>query len=297
MSIGALLAALGLAMGGYWASRYILERLAIRPLENYYAVATEIDPVPVGSQAHKIRLALGERVAGRETTAVIMLTVGVATIVLFLAMWMRLPIWVALGAGVVVGYWGVRGWIEGRWHKVVRSIEAEMPTFLRTLGSMVVVTPNVLDALEETIAALDENGPLRAWMKRFVQDLRLHGIKGFETMREEAGRISPALLLAVVEVGRLWETGGAQYAEAFRQAAENQARILRVRRQAQAEIDGARSTLRVILLTLGGAVYFSVRANPAPFDAPLGRLSLLALGALTAIGWALLQSMLHEVLQ
>ncbi|HEY57629.1 MAG TPA: hypothetical protein G4O04_03670 [Anaerolineae bacterium] len=296
--IGVLLSALALALAGYWAGREALERLsAVRSLETYYAVAQEATPVPVGSRAHKIRLALGERVAGRETEAVALLTLGAGLVLTLVGLWLRLPLWIAMGAGGLLGYLGVQGWIEGRWHKVMRGIETEMPTFLRTLGSTVSVTPNVLDALDDTLAALDERGPLRAWMERFVQELRLHGRRGFETLHEEAGHISPVLLLAVVEVGRLWETGGAQFADAFRLAAENQARILRARSHAQAEIDGARSTLRVILFTLGGAVYFSIRANPVPFGTPLGRLSLLALGVLVAVGWVLLQSMMNEVLQ
>lgn len=298
-TLASLFAAVGLALAGYAAARLFLDRMAaVGSLENYYSLGTpEVTSAPVGSNEHKIRLAFGRRAVGRERAVFwgAVSAVGVTAFILFLLF--HIPLWIALGSGGLVGFLGVNGWVEGRWRRVVREIESEMPTFLRTMGSMVLVTPNVTDALDETLASLNESGPLRLWLERFVQELRMHGRKGFEEMREEAKRISPSLLLAIVEMERLWETGGVQFAEAFRQAAENQARILRARNHAQAEVDGARSTLRVILLTLGGAVYFTVRVNPAPFNTPLGRVSLLALGVLIVMGWYLLQSMMDEVMK
>ena len=299
-TMGVLLMATGLALLGFYGVRAVVERMSVHTaLENYYAASTaaQAAPAEVGSRAYKVRLALGEWAAGREQQAVAALAGAAGLLLAVLMLLFGLPWPVAVLAGFGLGYTGVNSWIEGRWHKVVRSMEAEMPTFLRTLGSMVVVTPNVLDALDETTAALDEKGALRLWMTRFVEALRLHGRKGFETMQAEAGRISPTLLLAVVEIGRLWETGGAQFAHAFRQAAENQARMLRARNHAQAEIDGARSTLRVILLTLGGAVAFTVHTQPQQFDTLLGHAALLSLAVLAGVGWMLLQSMMDEVLR
>ncbi len=297
--LGALLAAGALAAMGYFAAQEIVRRASsVQALETFYSAAQdEVAPVPVGSQEHKIRLALGGWAAGRETTVYHAIGSGTGVVLAGVLAAFGLPGWVSLGLGFALAYAGLNSWIGGRWRKTVRSIEAEMPTFLRTLGSMIQVTPNVLDALDETTAALDEKGALRAWMQRFISELRLHGRKGFETMRAEAQAISPTLLLAVVEIGRLWETGGAQFAAAFRQAAENQARILRARNRAQSEIDGARSTLRVILLVLGGAVAFTVKVQPQQFNTAVGRFGLLGLAVLAAAGWMLLQSMMDEVLQ
>ena len=46
------------------------------------------------------------------------------------------------------------------------------------------------------------------------------GKKGLDEMQAEASDISSSLLLVVVEIGRLWETGGQGYAQSFQMVSE-----------------------------------------------------------------------------
>ena len=293
-----LLIGAGLALLGLRASRALLYRAgAHRTLDNFTKVAEDARPVLIGSKAYKVRLAFGERAVGRETT-VLYLSYAVAFFgMLILGVAVALPLWIAVLAAAGGAWLGVTSWVEGRWNAVKRQVEADLPLFLRNMGGMLLVTPNVLQALQDAIASLDEKSPLRAWMQRFADELQLRGEAGFAEMREEARRISPHLMLAVVEIGRLWETGGAEFARAFYQAANNQTKILSVRNRAQAELSGAKSTLRIILLVLGGALYAAIRMNPAPFSTPLGRISLFITLGLAVVGWILLQRMIDDVMK
>ena len=295
--LGQVVAGLGLAWLGWMALHAITERKAgVKPLETFYRAEEDAQPVPIGSRAYKIRLALGARAAGREQAVLYAAYAAAGVALLALGVALALPLWIALLLAVAGAWMGVNGFVESRWNASRRKVEADLPMFLRNLGGMMLVTPNVLQALQDTVASLDARSPLRAWMTRLIEELRLHGQQGFERMQDEAQRISPQLLLVVVEVGRLWETGGAQFAQAFYQAASNQTKILSIRNNTEAELAGAKSTLRVILLTLGGAVYMSIRIDPAPFNTAIGRIGLLAVAGLAAVGWLLLQRMMDDVL-
>ena len=92
-----------------------------------------------------------------------------------------------------------------------------------------------------------------------------------------------ALLLAVVEIGRLWETGGGGYIEALRLAAVHMAELMETRLQASAVAAGAWGTARTILLALSftlGAVLVNPVSKPA-FQTPLMQGVMLA-----ALVWA-----------
>ena len=296
--LGALLTAAGLGIGGWAIAQLMLQyKRGQSALETYYSIATEHLPVPVGSWEHRVRVAFGEKAAGREQAVYWGASVAVGLALAIGLILAQIPLLYAVPLGLLGGWLTINTWLNTKWLQIVRAIEHELPTFLRTLGSVLAVTPNVTEALEEATASLEVHGPLWKWMQRFAHELRINRHAAFETMKQEAGRLSPHLLFTVVEIQRLWETGGQQFAHAFRQAAEDQARLMRARNEAQAEIDGARSTLRVILLSLGGAVYFSIRMNPQPYTTLWGKMGLAGVAALAAVGWWLLQSMMREVLE
>jgi len=193
----------------------------------------------------------------------------------------------------------VSGQVNGAWSKMRLALEKELPTFLLRMSATIQATPNVPEAVADVTASLDPTGPLQAWMKRLLVAMQTGGRKGLEEMREEAAAISPSLMLAVMELERLWETGGSGYVEAFRLASENLASILEGRAMAAAKADGAWGTVRVILLALGGSlvVAMSSSAGGGLFNTPTVQIGLLIALAWAALGWNVIGDMIREVME
>jgi Flp pilus assembly protein TadB len=199
----------------------------------------------------------------------------------------------------VLGWVVVSGQVNGAWSKMRLALEKELPTFLLRMSATIQATPNVPEAVADVTASLDPAGPLQAWMKRLLTAMQTGGRKGLEEMREEAAAISPSLMLAVMELERLWETGGSGYVEAFRLAADNLASILEGRAMAAAKADGAWGTVRVILLALGGSLVaaMSSGAGGGLFNTPAVQVGLLVALAWAALGWNVIGDMIREVME
>jgi hypothetical protein len=115
-------------------------------------------------------------------------------------------------------------------------------------------------------------------------------------MQAEAGDISPSLLLVVVEIGRLWETGGVGYSQSFQMVSENLAGILEGRSKASAKADGAWSTIRVIVLALGGAIFlaFSSPGSSSMFRTPTVQIAILVAVAWAVVGFSYIGDLIRE---
>ena len=144
---------------------------------------------------------------------------------------------------------------------------------------------------------LDPEKPLRTWVKRLAASLQAGGKHGLEEMQVEAQSISTSLLLAVVEIGRVWETGGQGYTDALRIGSENMASLMETRSQAHAVAEGAWSTARTILLALGftlGSVLLNPISKPA-FATPIMQFGLLAAIAWAGLGYWQIRDMIAVV--
>ncbi len=295
------LMALAAALLIYGLVRLIPRRSVSKAMAGYYDIPTrrqDAPPAPVGSQAYKIRLAcssFGLDVAGWEALALwaarILVTLALAVPIALSS----LPPMVYLVAPAVA-YVAVNSVINNRWNSIRLGIEKEIPTLLLRVSAVVQASPNVMDALTEVTASLDPDGPLKAWMERFTQQLQISGQKGLEDALAEATAISPSLALVVIEIGRLWETGGIGYIEAFRLVSDNLAGILEARAQAAAKSAGAWGTVRIILLALGFAIYM-VMGNPGTahmFHAWYAQLGLLAVLVWAAVGWNIIGDTIQE---
>ena len=290
---------------------YVLELLAAwrgrgraaRTLADYYQplAPQEEHPVRTGSFEHKVRLAALQyrlNVAGKERLyyygAVVILTLvallGLVTLGVPPTLYLLAPL---------VGWVVVSGRVNGAWQKMRLALEKELPTFLLRLSATIQATPNVPEAIADVTASLDPSGPLQAWMKRLLTAMQTAGRKGLEEMREEAASISPSLLMAVMEIERLWETGGSGYVEAFRLASDNLAAILESRAMAAAKADGAWGTVRVILIALGGAlvVAMSSATGGGLFDTPAVQIGLLLALAWAMLGWNVIGDMIREAME
>jgi len=279
-------------------------RRAAKPLAAYYrplALQEGTQPVQAGSCEHKVRLAglkYGLNTAGREALYYYGALAAIAVLVLAVLVFLGVPVPLYLLAPAV-GWLVVNGQVNGAWSRMRMAMEKELPTFLLRMSATIQATPNVPEAVADVTASLDPNGPLQAWMKRLVSAMQTGGRKGLEEMRAEAAAISPSLMLAVMELERLWETGGSGYVEAFRLAADNLASILEGRALAAAKADGAWGTVRVILLALGGSlvVAMSSAAGGGLFNTPTVQVGLLIALLWAALGWNVIGDLMREVMQ
>jgi Flp pilus assembly protein TadB len=304
-TLAQLLMAVSLSALAYYAVEAVAKnrRRAAKTLADYYRPLTpqEEKPVRTGSFEHKVRLAAMQyrlNVVGKESLYYYGGMVVVALAALLGLMFLGVPLPLYLLAPVL-GWVVVSGQVNGAWSKMRLALEKELPTFLLRMSATIQATPNVPQAVADVTASLDPAGPLQAWMKRLLAAMQTGGRKGLEEMREEAAAISPSLMLAVMELERLWETGGSGYVEAFRLAADNLASILEGRAMAAAKADGAWGTVRVILLALGGSLVaaMSSGAGGGLFNTPAVQVGLLVALAWAALGWNVIGDMIREVME
>ncbi len=209
-----------------------------------------------------------------------------------------LPLLLLLAAPFL-GYVALNATIDSKWESVCLNIDKELPTMLTRLSSLLKANPNLIETLDNVAEGLDPHKPLQAWIRRFAGKLQSSGRQGLEEAQAEAQRISPALLLAVVEIGRLWETGGGGYIEALRQASLNMADLMETRSQASAVAAGAWGTARTILLALSftlGAVLVNPISKTA-FQTPLMQGVMLAAFVWAGFGYWNIKDAINEVVE
>ncbi len=271
-----------------------------RSLQDYAFSPSGTQPpdAPIGSPAHKIRLAFagyGFNVNGREQFSRY-LAIGVLGLSLAIGAGVfGLPPLFWLG-GPAIAYFGVNSLVNSKWNKVRMAMEKEIPSLSMNLSSMIQLNPNVLQVLEDASLSLNPKGQFKPWIERLVPSIQSHGRKGLEEMQAEAGDISPSLLLVVVEIGRLWTTGGQGYSQSFQMVSENLAGILEGRSKAFSKADGAWGTIQVIVLALGGAILmaFSTPGSSALFRTPSAQIAIVIAVAWAAFGFSYIGDLIRE---
>lgn len=297
---GALAYALYLGFGALLAG---MQSGASKALAGYYAQPENPNSgqsgPPMGSREYRIRLAYeayGIPVAGWEELAVT-LTIGVLSVLVAGAIWIAGLPPVLMLAAVFIVYTMVSAFVEGRWDVQRLDLEKEIPSMLTRLSSLIKANPNLIETLDNVAEGLDPKKPLKPWLKRLANRLQAAGARGLHEMQQEAERISPSLLLAVVEIGRMWETGGKGYTDALRMASDNMASLMETRSQANAVALGAWGTARTILIALSitlGTVMLNPISKPA-FQMPAIQLLLIGAVVWGGIGFWRIRDMIAEV--
>jgi len=103
----------------------------------------------------------------------------------------------------------------------------------------------------------------------------------------------------VFEIGRLLETGGSGFTQAFTSTAEHLTSILRARAVARAKAESARNSVLTMIAIMGVIVLLmlSNEQNRIAYRDPLVQvISLVCLGAM-AVGYAVLNNMIDEALE
>lgn len=267
---------------------------------NLVGVVSEEQKAPFGSEEHRLRLAfrrLGLNVAGQEKTALTLARV-VMGFVLFVLMQtlFGFPFLTSL-VGFVGGWIVVNGLVNSTWAGVKQQIDAEIPQFLTGLSSTVQVTPNVLQAVEEELRTLNENGALRSWLKdEFLPRCHREGFDALDGLTREAFGLSSSLGVIVFLIGRLWKTGGKEWETAFEMASRNLEGVLDARILGQATGNGAKTS---VLLIAGITAFLMVviLRNPAlqtAIHTPIVQFAYAFIVLLMLYGWTFMNKLIDE---
>lgn len=242
-----------LAFGAYFLVRLLtgIQRPAGR-LTQFAGPAGDKEAAATGSQNHKIRLvfsSFGLDVAGAESLALWLSRIGVGTVIAMILLIVGAPL-LMIPAGFIAAWFLVESQMNSAWIKLTHGIEKDIPIFLSRLASTVQIESNVLEALNEVTETLELKSPLREWMLRLIGRCQAGGIQAMDEMLLEAQAISTSLGISVFEIGRLWETGGPGYVQAFGIASDNIGDALKARGMAHAKGDGAKGSIKMIVLAL-----------------------------------------------
>jgi hypothetical protein len=253
------IAGAAIAFGTYFLVRLLTQiRRPGGRLTQFGGAAAEKTAVDTGSRRHKIRLvfaSFGLDVSGNETTALVLAWLGGGTVLGLILLVVGAPL-LMVPAAYVAAWFLVNSQINTVWVKLQHGIEREIPVFLTRLASTVQIESNVLEAINEVAETLEPKGQLKEWMQRFIGRCQAGGIQALGEMLLEAQAISTSLGIAVFEIGRLWETGGPGYVKAFNMAADNIGDALKARALAHSKGDGAKSSIRMIVLALVAVMVF-----------------------------------------
>lgn len=209
------------------------------------------------------------------------------------------PTVLALGAGLLAAILAGT-WLQGRWRKFCNQVEQELPTFASRLSGTLLVTASPVAALEDVVSGLGANAPLRSWMDAFLLGLRAPGRTRFvDRAQQDATAVSVSLALVVFEVGRLLETGGSGFTQAFTSTAEHLTSILRTRAVARAKAESARTAVLTMIGVMGLVMLLMMSTKQArqAYQDPTVQLIALVCLAVMGLGYAFLNHMIDEALE
>ena len=210
-----------------------------------------------------------------------------------------LPAVVALAAGVLGGLIA-HTHLEGRWRAFCARVEADLPVFVSRLSASLLVTSSPIAALTQVVETLEEGSALRAWMEAFLQGLQGPDREAFlERAMDAAADISVSLSLVVFQVGRLLETGGTGFVEAFTTTSHLLSVILDARAVAAARAESARTAVTLMLLIIAGVMGLMLAAPEvrAGFREPLAQaMAVLAL-VMMAGGYVVMNGMINDAVK
>jgi hypothetical protein len=247
------IAGAALAFGAYFLIQLLMKVQRPRGrLTQFGGPTADKAAVATGSPNHKIRLVFatyGLDVSGAETIALWLLRIGAGTVISLILLVVGAPL-MMIPAAFVASWFLVESQMSAAWIKLTHGIEKDIPIFLSRLASTVQIESNVLEALNEVTETLDPKAPLRDWMLRFIGRCQAGGIQAMDEMLVEAQAISTSLGISVFEIGRLWETGGPGFVQAFTIASDNIGDALKARGMAHAKGKGAKGSIQMIVVAL-----------------------------------------------
>ena len=231
----------------------------------------------------------------RYLTVIKVLAVIIPALVTLLAGW---PLVIALGAGGL-SYMLIAAWLEGRWTSFKTKVEEDLPTFVAQLAGVLQLTDSASVALSEVVHSMPQKSPLRIWMERFTTGLQLHGATFADRVRENAADISPSLGLTVFFIGRLSETGGGQFADAFTTVADELSAILEARAVASSKAASAKQNVHMMIGILAFISILLFRSPEIREGFAIPQVKVISAIALLAMvfGYYYMNSLIDEALE
>ena len=269
-----------------------------RGLEEYFTRPDESEEADASLHIDRnavILASLGLPSDPRYLTAIRALATIVPALIILL---MGLPVTLAAGAALLSFMIG-GSFLEGRWKQFQIKVEEELPTFVAQLAGTLQVTESPVVALGEVLESLPQKSPLRMWMSRFAAGLRLQGPRYVETVQDSAAEISPSLALTIFLIGRMAETGGGRFADAFTTVAEELSAILEARAVASSKAASARQNVHMLIGILAFIAVMMFRNEQVLRGFQNASVQLVALVSLVvmAMGYMLMNSMINEALE
>ena len=280
---------------------YLRHRKRQGTMLDFQSATKEVESIKIGSETYQVRAAFGSLsidVACREKAAIWVSSLVVGVLI-SLGLSIFVPGFLALLVGIGAGYFIVGSFIRSRWGKLRIELEKEIPTLMRNLSGILQTDVNSLGAIQKASQALDPDQALKAWIDYFLDEMQANGLPSLVRLQNEANDISASLGLLVFEIGRMAQTGGAGYAQAFRDAADNLSLILEVRAEAHSEVKSALGLAKVIIAVAVGINVFLI-TNPAGsklFSTPGIQLGQAASVVWGVLGWFVIQKMVEEAVQ
>jgi len=219
---------------------------------------------PVGSFEHRVRVAfagVGMDASGGEEYYLLMARLAVGAVMFLVLLLIGLPFITSL-IGFAAGWVFMDGWVKRAWSKVRTDVEAELPSLLLRLSSVIQTAPNVPSALEIVAGTLAEGRPLKVWTLEVAARMHSEGHSAMDSIRDSAAGISTSLSIASDLIGRMWTTGGEGYSKAFGAAADNLESVLDARVLARAKGGSAQGTVNILTAMTFVMIAFMSR-NPS----------------------------------
>ena len=255
-----------------------------------------------GSMVHRARLVFGRfkiDVSGRERlslTILYLILVGLLYPILITII--HLPVMIAGAGAMIAAAFVVQVLLGSAWDRMRREIEKDIPTLMIRLSGMIQASPNVLESLDEVTKSLDSDRPLYTWMRGLVVETQERGISAFDELERDAEMISSSLILAVVQIRRLWESGGSGYIKSFRLIADHLSELMNTRALAYAK-SGRSGNLARIIIAAAVISLSGIMNNPTSramfMSNPVTRLGLVAFFVWGGFGWFYIRSILRSV--
>ncbi len=255
-----------------------------------------------GSEEYKIRLAFSSLkldVSGFESLAVNMARLLVGLLFVFVMhVILGLPLATSM-VGFIGGILMVNSFTTGAWRNMCNEINKEIPIFLSGFTSTIQVSPNVLQAVEEEAAVLQESSKLRWWLQnRFLREGQEKNIAALDDLTKEAFRVSTSLGSMVFLIGRMWRTGGVEWQRAFTLAASNLEGVMEARILGMAAGSAAKNSVKLIIgVTL--VVILVLARNPVFEEAmnePLVQIVYAMATLMMIFGYGIMGDMIDNLL-
>jgi len=298
------LAAVTVAYAGY--ELFLRRRIQAGRAERTLRRLAEEPEAPVKAEAPRESLAFKFQAAGlnvppekaKATLYAVSLALGLAIFGAALAL--GLPFVLALALGCLSALYPSR-YLEGKVKAMGKQIDRELPVALTRIASMIKTTPEVAEVLLSVADTLEAEGgrsPLAAEFRRTARDLRQRGEKALDGMEKRAAQLSPSLATVAFQLKRYREKGGAAFAEAFVESAENLQAIIGGRNRAEARASEIMSAVRYIPLALFATLLFFLKGDPSmrrTLQMPAVQAALAGAMTWMALGYWFMKGMVEEV--